>query len=103
MALTTAADLVTLSSRSFLTDYTANKTEFVEVGKIVYQALSTHGGNAPVPVAMETPLAVALQCMTLFRALCTAKLHANPVHYPTFATALVRYMLDNDWSDVSSP
>ena len=103
MALTTAVDLNTLRTRSFLTDYVANQAAFVEVGKIVYQALSDYEGSAPEAVYMKDSLAVALQCTTLFKTLCAAKLHANPIFYPTFAVALARYMLDNDWGNVISP
>ena len=103
MALTTASNWNTLNGRSFLTDYTAYKTELVEVGKIAYQALSTFGGSPPSEADMERPLATALQSTTLFNNLCAAKPHASPMHYPAFAEALARYMLDNDWGDISSP
>ena len=104
MALTTAADLLTLSSRSFLTDYTTNKNLFIAVGKIVYQTLLTFGGNpGPTPVDMEQPLEVALRSTSVFKTVCAAKLHANPVFYPIFARALARYMMDNDWGDIITP
>ena len=103
MALTTALDWNRLNDRSFLTDYTAYKTELVDVGKLLYQALSPHGGSAPTAVDMEGPLAAALENATIFRKICAAKLHAHPMHYPAFAESLARYMLDNDWNDISSP
>lgn len=103
MALTTAADMTTLSSRSFLTDYANNRTGFVEVGKIVYRALLTHGGSAPAAADMQDPVHVALQSTNIFRIVCAGKSHLNPMYYPTCALGLARYMLDNDWSDVSSP
>jgi hypothetical protein len=103
MALTTATDLVTLSSRSFLTDYANNKQAFVGVGKIVYQALQTHGGSAPGQTNLEQPLGVALQSATVFKTVCHAKPHASQVFYPTYAFALARYMIDNDWSDITTP
>ena len=103
MALTTASNLKTLQGRSFLTDYTAYKTELVEVGKIAYQTLATHLGSPPSDVDMERPLVTALQSTALFNNLCAAKPHASPMHYPAFAEALARYLLDNDWSDISAP
>ena len=103
MALTTATDLITLNSRSFLTDYTNNKQQFVGVGKIVYQALQTHGGSAPAQTNLEQPLGVALQSATVFKTVCAAKPHANPVFYSTYAFALARYMIDNNWSDITAP
>ena len=103
MAFTTATDLQTLKSRSFLTDYMKNRTKFIEVGKIVYQALLNHGGTVPAEADMERPLAVALQSTTLFNTLCAAKPHANPVFYPTFAYALARYILDDSWNEISTP
>jgi hypothetical protein len=80
-----------------------NKQRFVGVGKIVYQALLTYGQSTPGQVDVEKPLGVALQSAAVFKVVCAAKRHANPVFYPTFASALARYIIDNDWSDITSP
>jgi hypothetical protein len=84
-------------------DYAKNKQQFVGVGKIVYQALLTHGGSAPGQIDMAQPLGVALQSAAVFKTVCAAKPHASPVFYPTFASALARYMIDKDWSDITTP
>ena len=102
MAFTTATDLQTLKSRSFLTDYMNNRSKFVKVGEIVYQNLLKHGGTIPVASDMERPLALALQGTTLFSTLCAAKPHARPAFYPIFAEALARYMLDDAWGAIST-
>jgi len=104
MALTTAQDLATLNSWSLLTDYTSNKTEFVAVGKIVYQALTGHGGSPPSgPNDLEQPLTLALQVTNIFKMVCTAKQHARPILYDLFALSLARYILDNEWTEVTKP
>ena len=102
MAFTTQ-DRLTLQTRSFLKDYGNNNSQFIEVGKIVYQTLLTYGGTAPVASDVERPLAIALQSTTLFKTLCAAKPHANPKFYPAFAEALARYMLYDAWHVIRTP
>lgn len=96
MTLTTAADMATLSSRSFLTDYASNQAKFIALGKHVYQSLAAKG-PAPAKADMETPLDVFLQGATFFNTLCASKRYANPIFYPTFSLALARYTLDQEW------
>lgn len=103
MALTTPTDLITLSSRNFLVDYAANRLDFVAAGKIVYQNLLTHGGIAPAPADVENPLGVFIQGLAVFNVICAAKQYLNPAFYPTFAFALARYIIDNEWNDITAP
>jgi hypothetical protein len=104
VGLTTALDLATLSSLNWLIDYANNKTAFNAVGKVVYQVLMSHSGSAPTgPHMLEQPLMVALQVNNTFKAVCASKAHINPIMYPTFALALARYILDNEWTDITSP
>jgi hypothetical protein len=99
----TAYDESVLKSRNFLTDYANNKEQFVEVGKLVYRTLLTHGGNSPSQTDMERPLGIALQSANIFKAICGGKLHAPPMFYPTFAFALARYIIATAWSDIINP
>ena len=103
MALTTAADLRTLSSHSFILAYQANSQKFIDLGKVVYQTLSTHGGHVPTQAAMEAPLALALQGATFFQKLCASRHFALPKFYLTYASALARYTLDNEWGVIIIP
>lgn len=106
MPLTTAMDLAILSSWNWVRDYarTRNKTAFIQVGKIVYQTLTPHGGSPPSgPNAVEQPLSTALRVANIFKILCQAKPHANPTFYPIFAESLTRYILDNEWNEIIKP
>ncbi len=104
MALTTAQDLAILSSWNLLTDYMNNKANFVSVGKIVYQALTAHGGSPPSgPSDVEQPLTLALQVTSVFKRICLAKPHAAASLYSVFALSLARYILDNEWTAVTQP
>ena len=99
MPLTTAANLTTLHSHSFITSYQANHQKFVALGKIVYQTLFQHGGHVPTQAAMEAALEAALLNAIFFKKLCAAKPFALPKFYPAFASALARYTLDNEWNE----
>jgi hypothetical protein len=104
MALTTAQDLATLHSWNFLTDYPRHRAAFLDVAKAAYRALRTFSGAPPSgPIDLEAPLAAALQVTHVFKTLCAAKPHARPSLYPVFASALARYILDREWSEVTSP
>ena len=100
-AFTTALDLATLNHWQLLPRYTRNKTEFVAVGKIVYQALTAYGGPPSGPIDLEQSLALALQVSNVFKNACPN--HVPPILYPVFALALARYILDNEWIAVSHP
>ena len=106
MPLTTAVDLANLHSWSWIRDYTRrrNKTAFIQVGKIVYQTLVSHGGSPPTgPNVVEQPLTTALRVSNVFKILCSTKAHANPALYPTFASLLAKYILDNEWHEIIRP
>lgn len=104
MALTTANDLAMLTGWNLLTNYRKNKQSFVNVGKIVYQALNAYSANPPSgPNDVELPLTKALQSANVFKTVCAAKHHARSSYYPTFASALARHMLDNEWTDITQP
>ena len=106
MPLTSALDLATLNSWSWIRDYakTRNKTAFIQLGKIVYQVLVNHGGSPPSgPSDVEQSLVAALRISNVFKILCGAKPHANPALYPTFASALARYILDSAWHVIIQP
>ena len=45
----TIYDESVLKGRNLLTDYVNNKQQFIQVGKLVYQNLLTHGGTPPNP------------------------------------------------------
>ena len=98
MPLTTATDLRTLHSHSFIISYQANRQKFIDLGKIVYQTLSKHGGHVVTQAAMEAPLKAALLNALFFQKICAAKYFALPKFYPAFASSLARHTLDNEWS-----
>ena len=103
MALTTAADLITLRSHSFILAYQANSQKFIDLGKDVYKMLSLHGGRVPTQADMEEHLAAALLNVTFFQKLCAARRFSLPKFYPAYALALARYTLDKEWGVVIIP
>jgi hypothetical protein len=107
MALTTTLDIVTLRSWSWLRDYTANRTAFIDFARIIYQVLSKYAvksQNPPLgPDDMEGPLTVAIQTCDIFKLLCAAKQHARPDLYPVFARLLAKYIIDNEWVMITQP
>jgi hypothetical protein len=106
MPLTTAQDLLILHRWSWLRAYARNKQDFIEIGNIVFQAITATPGNPPPgPSDLEHALAVALQSTGIFKKLCVVRLrsYARSGLYPHFALGLARYMLDNDWAAVTQP
>jgi hypothetical protein len=107
MALTTRLDIITLGTWSWLTDYTANRTAFIDLARIVYQILAKYAlksYNSPLgPDDMEGPLTDAIQTCDIFRLLCIAKQHARPALYPVFARTLAKYIIDNEWVTITRP
>jgi hypothetical protein len=104
MGLTTALDLATLGSWNLLTDFVGNKSTFIAVGQVVYQALRTYSPNIPIgPMDLERPLAAALQATVVFKTICASKRHASPALYGFFASALARYIIDCEWQTVMRP
>lgn len=104
MALTTAQDLLTLSSWNWLRDYSKNRQAFIDIGKIVYQSLTAYSPSYPSgPNVLEPPLTAALRVANIFRILCQSRPFARPSLYPCFASALARYILDNEWAEITHP
>jgi hypothetical protein len=107
MALTTPLDKIMLGSWSWLRDYTANKTAFIDLARIVYEVLAKYAVksyNSPLgPDDVEGPLTAAIQTCNIFKLLCTTKQHARPGLYPVFARTLAKYIIDNEWVAITRP
>jgi hypothetical protein len=106
MALTTTADLGLLTIWGWLRAYHRNRSEFIEIAKIVFRTMNAMSGNPPqLPIDVEPMLADALLCTTLFKKLCVVRRRsfADSRLYPDFALALSRYILDNDWAAIIQP
>ena len=103
MALTTLPDILTLSGWSWLRDYTANKTAFIDLARIVYQVLANYAVFPLGPDDMADHLTVAIQTCDIFKHLCVAKPHARPDLYPVFARLLAKYIIDDEWVIITRP
>lgn len=104
MALCTAVDMQNLNGRKVLTGYFRWKSEFVDVGKLVYKALSATSVPPQGNADLEGPLTDVLLCSKVFiRVITTYNQHTPGIQYPGLAAALARYMLDAAWNDISSP
>lgn len=101
MALATSQDIALLSRWSFISAYQKNRQALRAVGVMVCKGLTAAGGTLGGPTNVEQPLAVALLGSAVFQSLCLSKRHASPALHYTFALALARYMLDNDWGVLS--
>lgn len=98
MALITPTDMLILQQWSFISAYQKNRQALRDVGITVCKNLASLGVAANGPSDIERPLAVALLASAVFQSLCLSKMHASPVLHHTFALAMARYMLDNDWA-----
>jgi hypothetical protein len=105
VALLTSQDLAVLNGWDLLRAYKNNRAAFLSVGKLAYQGLVGVGMGLPPPGPREVEplLTTALQTARFFKAICYSRKYASPSLHPTFALALARYMLDNEWADISSP
>jgi hypothetical protein len=101
MALATSQDIDLLRRWSFISAYQKNKPALRAVCVMVFKNLTSIGVTPNGPSDMERPLTVALLGSAVFKSLCLSKMHANPILHPTFAVAMARYMLDNDWAVLS--
>lgn len=101
MALLTSQDLAILSTWSFLRDYARNRDAFLEVGRMAYRILDSLVGPPHNPSDMELALTQGLWATRIFQILCQSKAHATFPLHSVFALALARYMLDNEWTEIT--
>lgn len=97
------AQLSTLQSWSFVSEYTSRRAELVDVGRIVYKTLEGALKRAPTPTECLSHLAFCLLGTKVFAAILQRKQHLPPTLYNTVAVALASYLLDTDWADVAKP
>lgn len=104
MALTTAEDAQVLQGWSWLTFYQRNRSTLVAIAKGVYERYSGLASqSAPVPIVpahIEQHLIAVLQQRPIFQRACAsgARAYVQQDIHPLFAQALVRYILDQDWT-----
>ena len=103
MPLSSRQDSHILQQWSWLNVYALDRDAFLLVGKILFYTLNKYSGFTPTPASMEQPLIQALLTNVVFQNWCAYKWHLVPSMYPTLATSLARYMLDNDWPEIASP
>jgi hypothetical protein len=106
MALTTPQDITTLDSWSWLRDYAANKTAFIDLARIIYQLFAKYAANPRPPLGpddLEEPLTMAIRTSNIFKLLCVAKPHARPSLHAVFARLLAKYIIDCDWVTITRP
>jgi hypothetical protein len=104
MAFLTATDDQLLKSWNFYAD-SANDTQFfIDVGKAAYKSMMYHGKHPPQPGQLVAIFRISLLASQKFaNYMNTKKSHMLPAIWPVFATAVVRYMLDNQWGAISGP
>jgi hypothetical protein len=95
-----STDEAILESWSILKDYGYNREELLAVAGGVHRALRQLA--EPAPQEMEPLLIEALLVSRVFRTICASKRHANPALYSVFARALARYMLQQEWSTLTT-
>lgn len=100
MALLTNQDHQTLSSWNFLTDYRNNRADLLDIARSVFRTVKLIYNSTPLVVDCEDALTASLLGTSLFTDILKRKRHAGPHLYPAFASAMARYLLDNDWSDI---
>jgi hypothetical protein len=104
-----SGDEPNLRSRGIIGAFGKNQTNFIEIAKISFQALSEAlkalGRPPPDRDGMEGPLAVVLASTRLFR---TVMRKYDPFtaegsqEFVDLSEALARYMLHYHWDDITS-
>jgi hypothetical protein len=100
MALLTPLDSKTLQNWGLDKDYRYSRLALIQVARIVYQAILGSLNVHPTPFDCEGGLARALIISTEFNRILNRQWHAPPILWPTFAIAMARLLLDNDWLEI---
>jgi hypothetical protein len=103
MALLSHGDYQTLSSWNFLTDYQNYQPDIINIARGVYSAIEMLFSSRPHPSDCEDALTAALLSTKPFTEILQKKPHARPSLYQTFARQMARFVLDNEWKEITKP
>lgn len=98
----------TIRKRGLIAMYIQNKTKFIKIARTVYQEMRTAAENLTPPGPAPTPEDIVIDVAEeIFLDPDFQRQVSNPhrrdQHRSTLADSFARYIIEQNWSDISKP